>query len=74
MTSPGICLLTSPPDTASFGLGGRPGLNDSRLRQAKEILELMGSTFINASFSGMSIVLGCLFGQAVNHRRARDAI
>jgi 2-dehydropantoate 2-reductase len=88
MTSPGICLLTSPPGNCSFRLGGLPGLNDSRLRQAKEILELMCPTFIdqnfvgvrwaklliNASFSGMSVVLGCTFGQVADNRRAREVL
>jgi 2-dehydropantoate 2-reductase len=61
---------------------------DCRLQQAKAILELKCPTFIeqnfigvrwaklliDSSFSGMSVFLGCTFGQAADNRRAREVL
>lgn len=89
MLGNGVCELTSEPDSITFSLGGWSANSDSqRIGQIKRILESMGrveveSNFagarwskllINASFSGMSAVLGCTFGEAAANKTSRRCI
>ena len=94
MQSPGVCELTSAPDSLTFSLGsafrsqdGTP-LRGNHFDEVKALLEKMGpveidSNFIgtrwsklliNASFSGMSAVLGCTFGEAAGPRPSRRIV
>ena len=85
MLAPGVCELTSAPDALSFSLGTISRNRNRHFDKVKELLEHMGSVeveenfigtrwsklLINASFSGMSAVLGCTFGEAAGPRQSR---
>jgi 2-dehydropantoate 2-reductase len=85
MLRPGVCELTSEPDTLTFSLGKLQGKPDQKLLEVKNLLELMGPVtveenfigarwaklLVNAAFSGMSTVLGCTFGEVSSDKRAR---
>lgn len=72
LKGPGISELTSEPDSLTFGLGKMPEVPEKKMLEVKSVLEkmcpvevednFMGVRFskllINASFSGMSAVLG----------------
>ena len=94
MTEPGVCELTSSPDSLTFSLGSIFKERGNHFDEVKALLEMMGPVevdenfvgtrwsklLINASFSGMSAVLGCTFGEAAKdkesdkgmHRRMRS--
>lgn len=88
MTAPGVCELTSSPDSLTFSLGAISSQSNKHLDTVKELLESMGKVdiehnfigtrwsklLINASFSGMSAVLGCTFGQAASPRASRRIV
>lgn len=88
MQSPGVCELTSEPDALSFSLGSISSHTNKHFNKVKELLELMGTVdvednfigtrwsklLINASFSGMSAVLGCTFGEAAKHHASRRIV
>lgn len=84
----GVCELTSSPDALSFSLGGISSVRHKYFDKVKELLELMGEVdvednfigtrwsklLINASFSGMSAVLGSTFGEAASPRPSRRIV
>ena len=88
LQSPGVCELTSEPDALSFSLGAISEKRSKHFAQVKELLELMGTVdveenflgtrwsklLINASFSGMSAVLGCTFGEAAGPKESRKVV
>ena len=88
MLSPGVCELTSEPDALSFSLGSISPKRNRHFDQVKKLLELMGTVdveenfigtrwsklLINASFSGMSAVLGCTFGEAAAPKESRRIV
>ena len=88
LQSPGVCELTSDPDALSFSLGTISEKRSKHFAQVKELLELMGTVdveenflgtrwsklLINASFSGMSAVLGCTFGEAAGPKESRKVV
>jgi 2-dehydropantoate 2-reductase len=88
LLSPGIAELTLEEKNLSFALGRMNGMLDDQLNKVKRILEQMGPVevsnnfkgirwsrlIINAAFSGMSTVLGCTIGEAVDHKLARKYI
>lgn len=88
MQSPGVCELTSEPDALSFSLGAITANKHKHFDKAKELLEMMGTVdveenfigtrwsklLINASFSGMSAVLGCTFGEAAGPKDSRRIV
>lgn len=88
MQRPGVCELTSEPDALSFSLGAISKNRSKHFTKVKELLELMGTVdveenflgtrwsklLINASFSGMSAVLGCTFGEAAKPRESRRIV
>lgn len=88
MQSAGVCELTSEPDALSFSLGAISANRSKHFAKVKELLELMGTVdiednflgtrwsklLINASFSGMSAVLGCTFGEAAKPRASRHIV
>lgn len=88
MISPGVCELTSSPDSLTFSLGTISQRQNKHFDTVKELLETMGRVdveqnfigtrwsklLINASFSGMSAVLGCTFGQAASPRASRRIV
>lgn len=88
MEEPGVCRLTSEPDSLSFSLGSLSKGENPRLAQVKSLLELMGKVevdqnfmgsrwsklLINAAFSGMSTVCGSTFGEVAKVMPSRKLI
>ena len=88
MQSPGGGELTSEPDALSFGLGAISANRSKHFDKVKELLEMMGTVeveenfigtrwsklLINASFSGMSAVCGCTFGEATGPKESRRIV
>lgn len=88
MTEPGVCELTSSPDSLTFSLGSIFKERGNHFDEVKALLEMMGPVevdenfvgtrwsklLINASFSGMSAVLGCTFGEAAKDKESRKII
>lgn len=88
LQSPGVCELTSSPDSLTFSLGSLSATPHPLMSEVKRLLELMGpveldSNFIgsrwsklliNSAFSGMSAVLGCTFGEAAGNKRSRRIV
>ncbi len=88
MQGPGVCELTSAPDSLTFSLGSLSKTPNKRLPEVKTLLEMMGPVevdenfigtrwsklLINASFSGMSAVLGCTFGEAAGNKASRKYV
>ena len=88
LQGPGFCELTSSPDALSFSLGGISKKRNKHFNKVKELLEHMGTVdveenfigtrwsklLINASFSGMSAVLGCTFGEAAQPHESRRIV
>lgn len=88
MQGPGVCELTSAPDALSFSLGAISPSRNKHFETVKGLLEKMGTVdvednfigtrwsklLINASFSGMSAVLGCTFGEAAAPRASRRIV
>lgn len=88
MKSPGVCEITSSPDSLTFSLGSLQPQPSPMTGQVKSLLELMGrveidSNFIgsrwsklliNSAFSGMSAVLGSTFGEAARNKASRRIV
>ena len=88
MKEPGVCELTSAPDSLTFSLGSLQAQPNKHLADVKALLELMGSVeidknfigsrwsklLINSAFSGMSAVLGCTFGEAAGNKASRRVV
>ena len=88
MQGPGVCELTSAPDSLTFSLGSLSKTPNKHLKEVKALLEMMGPVeldenfigtrwsklLINASFSGMSAVLGCTFGEAAKNKASRKYV
>lgn len=88
MLGPGICELTSSPDSLTFSLGSTFSHKGNHFDEVKALLEMMGPVdvdenflgtrwsklLINASFSGMSAVLGCTFGEAAGPKESRRIV
>lgn len=88
MKGAGVCELTSQPDSLTFSLGSLTKERNAHFEDVKALLELMGEVevdenfvgtrwsklLINASFSGMSAVLGCTFGEAAKAKASRRIV
>ena len=86
MTAPGVCELTSEPDSLSFHMGAMPGIDPTRLLTVKKLLEKMcpvqiesnlpgarwSKLLINATFSGLGTVMGGTFGDVTRNPRAKS--
>ena len=84
MTEPGVCELTSDPDSLSFHMGGMEAITEESLNKVKEVLELMcpvdiednligarwSKLLINATFSGLGTVIGGTFGDVAGWKPA----
>lgn len=85
LVSPGVCRLTSEPDSLSFHMGKMEGITDSQFDMVKNLLEkmcpvhkeenLMGARWskllINATFSGLGTVIGGTFGDVSEGNAAK---
>lgn len=85
---PGVSELTSEPDVLTYDIGTMTGKPNPKMSEIKRLLSIMGETIvvdnfagarwakliINASFSGMSAVMGCTFGEAAANKQSRLCI
>ena len=88
MQEPGVCELTSAPDSLTFSLGSLQSEPSPMINEVKTLLELMGKVeidtnfigsrwsklLINSAFSGMSAVLGSTFGEAAKDKTSRRIV
>lgn len=88
MLGPGVCELTSEPDSLSFSLGTISSSRSARYDEVRQLLQMMGTVeeesnfigcrwsklLINSALSGMSAVLGCTFGEAAGDKRSRAVV
>lgn len=86
LDEPGVCILTSEPDSLTFHMGRMPGISDEQFSMVKELLELMcpvheepnligarwSKLLINATFSGLGTVMGGVFGDVYENKEARE--
>ncbi|MBE5815302.1 MAG: 2-dehydropantoate 2-reductase [Clostridiales bacterium] len=84
LSAPGVCTLTSQPDSLSFHMGRMEGITDEKYNAVKALLEkmcpvheepnLLGARWskllINATFSGLGTVVGGTFGDVSENREA----
>lgn len=88
MLRPGVCELTSSPDSLTFSLGTIFSETPNHMEEVVSLLKMMGSVeidrnfigtrwsklLINSAFSGMSAVLGCTFGEAAAKKDSRRVV
>ena len=86
LSEPGVCVLTSHPDSLSFHMGKMDGISDEQFTKVKNLLELMcpvheeknligarwSKLLINATFSGLGTVMGGTFGTVSGDKAARE--
>lgn len=86
LTAPGVCTLTSEPDSLSFHMGRMAGISDEKYAEVKALLEKMcpvheepnligarwSKLLINATFSGLGTVIGGTFGDVSGNPAARQ--
>ncbi len=85
LIEPGVCELTSAPDSLSFHMGKLDGITDEQVKMVKDLLELMcpvheeenlmgarwSKLLINATFSGLGTVVGGVFGDVSEDKEAQ---
>ena len=85
LIEPGVCELTSAPDSLSFHMGKLDGITDKQVKMVKDLLELMcpvheeenlmgarwSKLLINATFSGLGTVVGGVFGDVSEDKDAQ---
>lgn len=85
LSAPGVCTLTSDPESLSFHMGRMAGITDEKFGEVKALLELMcpvheeanligarwSKLLINATFSGLGTVVGGVFGDVSESKAAR---
>ncbi len=85
LIEPGVCELTSAPDSLSFHMGKLDGITESQVKMVKDLLELMcpvheeenlmgarwSKLLINATFSGLGTVVGGVFGDVSEDKDAQ---
>jgi len=85
LSSPGVCTMTSAPDSLSFHMGRMEGISDVQYNRVRELLELMcpvheepnllgarwSKLLINATFSGLGTLMGGTFGSVSENANAR---
>ena len=85
LAEPGVCVLTSEPESLSFHMGKMDGITDKQFTEVKNLLELMcpvneetnligarwSKLLINATFSGLGTVVGGVFGDVSENKAAR---
>ncbi|MBQ8374186.1 MAG: 2-dehydropantoate 2-reductase [Clostridia bacterium] len=86
LQEPGVCELTSSPDSLSFHMGKMDGITDGQFAMVKDLLELMcpvheeknligarwSKLLINATFSGLGTVIGGTFGDVSGSKDGRN--
>ena len=88
LAAPGVCELTSDPDSMSFHMGRMEGITDEQLQLVKSLLETMcpveieenligarwSKLLINATFSGFGTIMGGRFGDVAGSKEARPYV
>lgn len=86
LIEPGVCELTSEPDSLSFHMGKMQGITDTQFKRVKDLLELMcpvheeenllgarwSKLLINATFSGLGTVVGGVFGDISEDKEGKQ--
>lgn len=86
LVEPGVCELTSEPDSLSFHMGKMKGITDEQFKRVKDLLELMcpvheetnllgarwSKLLINATFSGLGTVVGGVFGDVSEDKEGKQ--
>lgn len=86
LIEPGVCELTSEPDSLSFHMGKMSGVSDAQVKTVKDLLELMcpvheepnlmgarwSKLLINATFSGLGTVVGGVFGDISEDKQGKQ--
>lgn len=86
LIEPGVCELTSEPDSLSFHMGKMNGITDEQFKEVKDLLELMcpvheetnlmgarwSKLLINATFSGLGTVVGGVFGDVSEDKQGKQ--
>ena len=86
MEEPGVCTLTSSPDSLSFHVGKMEGVTNAQVEKVVSLLEGMGTVkvednfmgarwsklLINATFSGLGTVMGTTFGGIAESPETKD--
>lgn len=86
LKEPGVCVLTSEPQSLSFHMGKMDGITDKQYTMVKKLLELMCPVYeednligarwskllINATFSGLGTVIGGTFGDVANNKESKQ--
>ena len=85
LDEPGVCTLTSEPESLSFHMGKMDGITDAQFNMVKDLLEKMcpvhfeenligarwSKLLINATYSGLGTVVGGCFGDVSEVKDAR---
>lgn len=85
LSKPGMCVLTSEPDSLSFHMGKMEGISIAQFDMVRELLEKMCPVYeeenligarwskllINATFSGLGTVVGGTFGSVSENKLPR---
>lgn len=85
LKSPGVCELTSDPQSLYFHMGKMKGITEEQFKTVKDLLELMcpvheednligarwSKLLINATFSGLGTVIGGTFGDVANNKETK---
>ena len=74
LKEPGVCELTSAPDSLTFSLGSLLELLGPVEIDSNFIGSRWSKLLINSAFSGMSAVLGCTFGEAAKPKASRKIV
>ncbi len=86
MSEPGVCILTSAPDSLSFHMGKMDGISDKQFKTVTDLLTLMcpvheeenligarwSKLLINSTFSGLGTVIGSVFGDVSENKEVRE--
>ena len=86
MSEPGVCILTSAPDSLSFHMGKMDGISDKQFKTVTDLLALMcpvheeenligarwSKLLINSTFSGLGTVIGSVFGDVSENKEVRE--
>ncbi len=86
LKEPGVCELTSDPESLYFHMGKMKGITDEQYNTVKDLLELMcpvhleenligarwSKLLINATFSGLGTVIGGTFGDVANNKETQE--
>lgn len=86
LSAPGVCTLTSKVESLSFHMGKMEGITDEKFNEVKTLLEYMcpvheesnligarwSKLLINATFSGLGTVVGGVFGDVSENKKARE--